>query len=201
LQSVQEIRKGVWHWQAPHPEWEDGHGWDRVVSSYAIEHVDQLLIFDPLAAPDRLHGLTAGREVSIILTSPWHVRDAVGLAKQLEAPLYVPPPDEADPDPLRAHIYEAGQTLPGGVEAHPGMEPNDLMLWIPSHRALVMGDTVIDRGDGLIFPLDWATRIGDPPAILASLQQLLELPVELVLPTHGPPTDAAALRRAIQNQG
>jgi glyoxylase-like metal-dependent hydrolase (beta-lactamase superfamily II) len=69
------------------------------------------------------------------------------------------------------------------------MEPNDLVLWVESHRAVVTGDMLIDRGDGLAFPLEWADRgTGVPPEeIRASLRALLELRVELVLPTHGGP--------------
>jgi hypothetical protein len=36
-----------------------------------------------------------------------------------------------------------------------------------------------------------------PERILEALHPLLELPVELVLPTHGAPTDRAALERAL----
>jgi glyoxylase-like metal-dependent hydrolase (beta-lactamase superfamily II) len=86
-----------------------------------------------------------------------------------------------------------------GVEAFPGREPNDLVLWVESHRALVAGDTLIDRGPGLEFPTSWVNEeVGlSPGEIVAGLQALLELPVELVLPTHGPPTDRAALERAL----
>ena len=71
------------------------------------------------------------------------------------------------------------------------------MLWIESRRALVAGDTLIDRGNGLAFPADWANKGVPAEQILESLQPLLELPVELVLPTHGAPTDRAALERAL----
>jgi glyoxylase-like metal-dependent hydrolase (beta-lactamase superfamily II) len=83
------------------------------------------------------------------------------------------------------------------------MEPSDLVLWIESRRALVVSDTLIDRGEGLEFPRDWASKgaIGErgvpPEQIRESLQPLLELPVELVLPTNGAPTDRAALERAL----
>jgi glyoxylase-like metal-dependent hydrolase (beta-lactamase superfamily II) len=77
------------------------------------------------------------------------------------------------------------------------MEPNDLVLWIESRRALVVGDTLIDRGKGLEFPTDWANK-GVPAAqILEGLHPLLELPVEHVLATHGAPADRAALERAL----
>jgi len=77
------------------------------------------------------------------------------------------------------------------------MEPNDLVLWVESRRALVAGDTLIDRGHGLEFPAGWASKDVPPEQILQALRPLLELPVELVLPTHGPPTDRAALERAL----
>jgi glyoxylase-like metal-dependent hydrolase (beta-lactamase superfamily II) len=115
----------------------------------------------------------------------------------------VPPPDEGDPHPVEGNVVSAGDRLPIGVEAFPGMEPNDLVLWIESRRALVVGDTLIDRGGGLEFPTDWASRgaiaeRGVPPEqILEGLSPLLELPVELVLPTHGAPADRAALERAL----
>ena len=132
-----------------------------------------------------------------MLTCPWHARDARSLAERFGAPLYVPPPDEGDPTPVEGHVFSAGDRLPVGVEAFPGMEPNDLVLWVESRRALVVGDTLIDRGHGLEFPADWANKGVPPEQILEALRPLLELPVELVLPTHGAPTDRAALERAL----
>jgi glyoxylase-like metal-dependent hydrolase (beta-lactamase superfamily II) len=116
----------------------------------------------------------------------------------------VPPPDEGDPDPVRGEVFEEGDTLPFGVQALPGMEPNDLVLWIESKRALVLGDTLMDRGAGLQFAREWddkgaiAAR-GVPPAeLLERLQPLRELPVELVLATHGGVCDRADLQRALE---
>ena len=77
------------------------------------------------------------------------------------------------------------------------MEPNDLVLWIERRRALVAGDTLVDRGNGLEFPADWANKGVPPEEILEALLPLLELQVELVLPTHGAPADRAALERAL----
>ena len=62
----------------------------------------------------------------------------------LGAPIYVPPPDEGDPEPVDGQVFNAGDRLLVGVEAFPGMEPNDLMLWVESRRALVAGDTLVD---------------------------------------------------------
>jgi glyoxylase-like metal-dependent hydrolase (beta-lactamase superfamily II) len=200
---VREVTRGVWHWQAPHPEWQpgaDGLDWPETrVSSYAIDDGERLLLFDPLAVPNEIEVLAAERETAIVLTCPWHRRDAVGLAERLGVPIYVPPPDPPDPEPVPGEVFEAGDQLPVGVDAYPGMERNDLVLWVEGSRALVVGDTLIDRGEGLVFPQEWAPRPGGPPAeeVLESLRQLLDLPVELVLPTHGPPADRAAFERAL----
>jgi glyoxylase-like metal-dependent hydrolase (beta-lactamase superfamily II) len=109
----------------------------------------------------------------------------------------VPPPDEGDPNPVEGQVFRAGDRLPVGVEAFPGMEPNDLMLWVQSRGVIVVGDTLIDRGNGLEFPVDWADKGVPAERILEGLQPLLELPVELVLPTHGTPGDRAVFERAL----
>lgn len=45
MAPVREVQAGVWHWEAPHPEWDPGEKWDhRMVSSYAIEDGDRLLL-------------------------------------------------------------------------------------------------------------------------------------------------------------
>lgn len=198
MPSVREVAKGVWHWEAPHPDWTpEAGGWGPKVSCYAIDDGERLLVFDPLSPPAELDDLATGRQIAIVLTCTWHLRDAAGLAERLRAPLYVPPADEADPERVEGHVFTAGDRLPVGVEAFPGMEPNDLVLWIESRKALVAGDTLIDRGSGLEFPTDWAKRGVPPEEILESLRPLLKLPVELVLPTHGAPTERASLERAL----
>jgi glyoxylase-like metal-dependent hydrolase (beta-lactamase superfamily II) len=90
--------------------------------------------------------------------------------------------------------------LPVGVEAFPGMEPNDLVLWVESHGALVAGDTLQDRGDGLQFLGELTNNLPagfDTKQILQAMQPLLALPVEIVLLTHGAPADRAALELAL----
>jgi glyoxylase-like metal-dependent hydrolase (beta-lactamase superfamily II) len=192
----------VWHWQVPHPEWEpgkDGREWpEKRVSSYATDDGERLLLFDPLAVPSEIEDLAAERETTIVLTCSWHGRDAPALAERLGSPVHVPPRGDA-PDPVSGEVFEAGDRLSVGVEAFLGMEPNDLLLWVERHRALVAGDTLIDRGDGLVFPVEWVDpgRGEAPEQILERLRSVLELPVEIVLPTHGPPSDREALERAL----
>ncbi len=195
-----ELRAGIWRWEATHPSWtaNDGgpDGWGPEVASYAIDTGGHLLLIDPLATPAEVDELASGREPAIVLTCPWHERDARTIAERLRAPIFVPPPDEGDDDPTPGTVFAAGERLPVGVEAFLGIEPNDLVLWIESRRALVLGDTLVDRGEGLEIPVTWLRDV-TLAEVLATLRPLLDLPVEIVLPTHGPPADRAALVRAI----
>jgi hypothetical protein len=186
------VRSGVWHWEAAHPEW-PGDGRDELVSSYAIDDGDRLLLFDPLALPSELEeAARERRETAIVLTCPWHERDTRTLAEQLEADVYVPSPEE---EPIAGRrLFSARDQLAVGVQAFAG-QSNDLLLWVPSHGVVVAGDSLIDRGDGLEIPADWVgDAIGD---VRESVRALLELPVQHVLATHGGPTDRAALERAL----
>jgi glyoxylase-like metal-dependent hydrolase (beta-lactamase superfamily II) len=158
------------------------------------------VLFDPLAPPAEIERLAQERETAIVLTCPWHRREAEALANRYGAPLYVPPPDEGDPSPVEGTVFRAGDRLPVAVEAFPGMEPNDLVLWVESHGALVAGDTLQDRGNGLQFLGDLTNNVPgevDVEQILQGMQPLLALPVEVVLLTHGAPADKVALERAL----
>ena len=76
---MRELRTGLWHWQAPHPEWTPEQWWPRAVSSYAFDEGTRLLLFDPLAVPAEILRLAAEREAVVVLSAPWHERDAQSL--------------------------------------------------------------------------------------------------------------------------
>jgi hypothetical protein len=67
-----------------------------------------------------------------VLTCPWHRRHA----PQLGLPIHVPPPDLPDPDPVPEEVFRSGATLPFGIRAFEGFEPNDLVLDVESSRSL-----------------------------------------------------------------
>jgi hypothetical protein len=219
---VRELRPGLWHWQAPHPEWTAEQWWPQEVSSYALDDGTRLLLFDPLAVPGEL--LDLERETTVVLTAPWHERDARSLVDRLGAPVYTPPPDTADdlvrkyglgPEEIpegwhspdlewllvegrgEARVYRAGDRLPIGVEAFPGRSHNDLVLWIEPVRAIVAGDVLVDFGRGFEVPQEVLQHGLTREHLIQDLLPLLELPVELVLPAHGAPTDRPALERAL----
>jgi len=209
---VRELRPDVWHWQSPHPEWRSEAEWPERVSSYAIGLGDEFVLFDPLAVPDQLRE----RATAVVLTAPYHERDA----RRLGLPVHTPPADTwedwvakfgVDADQVRGmesddiawlrvgegegHFHGPG-AWPFGIVAYPGREDNDLILWVPAAGAIVTGDSVSDFGGGLDIWLGGRKHVtrGD---ITERLRGLLDLPIELVLPAHGEPTDRAALERLL----
>src|SRR5262249_9546133 len=87
IAGIRELRTGLWHWQAPHPEWTPDQWWPQLVSSYALDDGARLLLFDPLGVPEELLALAGERETAIVLTAPWHERDARSLVQRLGAPV------------------------------------------------------------------------------------------------------------------
>jgi hypothetical protein len=63
-------------------------------------------------------------------------------------------------------------------------------------NAIVTGDSLSDFGKGLDVQLGGRTNVTRDD-VVERLRPLLDLPVELVLPAHGEPTDRAALERVL----
>ena len=209
---MREVRPGVWHWQSPHPAWDEEEWWPELVSSYAIQIDGDLLLFDPLSVPDELRA----HATAVVLTAPYHERDA----RDLGLPVHTPPADTwqdwvekfgIDPEKVRGMESEdlawlragEGEGLfhgpgpwPFGITAYAGREDNDLILWLPSINAIVTGDTLSDFGEGLDIQLGGRTNVTRDD-VARGLRPLLDLSVELVLPAHSLPTDRAALERVL----
>lgn len=209
---MRELRPGLWHWQTEHPERSPDAAWPQPVSSYAIQVGEDLLLFDPLGVPDELRT----RATAVVLTAPYHDRDARGLG----LPVHTPPADTwedwvekfgVDPDQVRGmesddlawlrageaegHFHGPG-VWPFGIEAYAGREANDLILWLPEHKAIVTGDTLSDFGGGLAVQMGGRKHM-TRDEVAARLRPLLDLPIELVLPAHSEPVGRDALERAL----
>ena len=61
----------------------------------------------------------------------------------------------------------------------------EVAYWIPEHGVLVTAEVLQGRPDGLRYGVSPA--VSDRDALEAWLRALDRLPIELVLPTHGPP--------------
>jgi hypothetical protein len=94
------------------------------------------------------------------------------------------------------HFHGPGP-WPYGITAYAGREDNDLILWLPSINAIVSSDSVSDfDGKGLDIHLGGRTHVTRDD-VAQRLRPLLDLPIELVLPAHGDPTDREELERAL----
>jgi glyoxylase-like metal-dependent hydrolase (beta-lactamase superfamily II) len=179
--DVQELRPGLWRWTARHSEWEG-----REVSSAYLETQDAVCLIDPLVprgeearffdALDR-DVERVGLRVAVVLTNPWHRRSSAELSLRYRAQVFVG--------------VEGG--LPGGLAAFAGgMQPEDVVLHAPSHRALFTGDTLLGEE---LCPEDWLAEGRDHH--VACLRRLLELDADLVVPAHGEPFPLDRLAAAL----
>ena len=208
---MRELKPGVWHWQTRHPDWSGDEDWPELVSSYALEVGDELLLFDPLGVPDELRE----RATAVVLTAPYHERDA----RSLGLPVYTPPADTwqdwvekfgVDPEKVRGmesedlawlraggegHFHGPGE-WPFGIRAFAGREDNDLILWVPSAGAVVCGDSLSDFGNGLSVWLGDRNHVTEEQ-VKERLRPLLDLPTEVVLPAHGEPGGRELLEQAL----
>ena len=185
---MEELRPGLWYWKAVHPEWtpKDGGptGWEQEVSSYAYDAGSTLVLFDPQSPPQLVDELASGKQVAVALTCEWHGRSAEGLKERLGASVWSPGSE--------------GE-LPEGVEAFTGGEDEEVAFWVPEHGAVVIGDALLVR-ERLEVPVTWVPKGMTLSEFEQRLTPLLELPVELVLVTHGDPVrqdGAEELRRAL----
>jgi hypothetical protein len=154
---------------------------------------ERLILIDPISVPEEVRALFGAREVVTVLTSTWHERDAASLG----FPVWAPAPDRPEDRLVPATRYAVGDSL-FGLEAFPGREGElDLVLWSERFRSVIAGDTLIDLGGGLEIPASWLPEGVTVEQVAAGLRPLLDKPVGFVLPTHGEPTDRAALERAL----
>jgi glyoxylase-like metal-dependent hydrolase (beta-lactamase superfamily II) len=213
--TVEQIAPGLWRWTARHPGWTPGEeaedaggeaGWEPDVGCVYCEAQDGIVLVDPLvpaepAEADRFWG-ALDRDVerlgppSVLLTVPWHRRSSGDVRRRYAGARVWASAAARDALPGDAADvwFAPGDRLPGGVEAHPTPYHHEVVYWLPSHRTLVPGDTLLgDGGGGLrLVPASWLEDGTAVEAVRATLEPLLGLSVERVLVSHGRPVLAGA---------
>jgi len=211
---LHRIDEGLWHWERRHPEWHPG-AFGAVVGSYLVQAGDISLLIDPLVDSDadpvlaEIDGLVGAR-VRILISIPYHARSAESLQRRYRDRgaliLGHRLVSKRLSDAVGFQPLSGGEDIDGVARIHRIGKPvrAELPIEIPSHRALVFGDAIVESGGAL--------RLWDDPVesenrrrwyeerFLPTLRVLANLDVEQVLVTHGRPvlTDgAAALTRAL----
>jgi len=213
--DVEEIAPRLWHWYAPHPEWKpsnrgkDGQGWDQMVSSYALVGDDVFVLIDPQVPTDEADAgrlwdaldrdVEAHGPPAILISVHWHARSAEEIAGRYDGSTTWAPADADDAHaraPARA--YATGDELPAGVRVFDAGMPGERALYLPSHKAVVFGDAVLDGVR--LLPASWLEKGITRDDVADALRPLLDEDIELVLLTHGGPVSDVAreqLERAL----
>ena len=195
--DMQQLARGLWRWTAPHPDWEPDPkkdspaDWPELVGSVAYENGGTLVLVDPLVTEGGwrwLDRLAKGKRVHVLTTLGFHRRSR-----------------EAVLERYGAETSNAKAKLPDGVETVEIRNAGERMVWLPEHGALVPGDRILGaaRGGLRVCPESWLGYLRgrtDPARLRTELRRLLDLPIRMVLVSHGEPVlrDAKRkLRRAV----
>jgi hypothetical protein len=183
MKDLRELKPGLWRWTAPHPAWRPGAApdsvddWPHDVGCVAYAAPDALLLVDPLVPDDGWPMLDAlvrdhGKRVHVVTTLQWHRRSRPQIVER-----------------YAAQTSRARAALPQGVEPVRLPRTLETMVWLPGPRALVPGDRLIGgRGGGVRpCPESWLPRGMDGAKLRSALRVLLDLPVAMVLVSHGRP--------------
>jgi hypothetical protein len=226
--GMEELTDGLWRWTARHPEWHPGE-FGAEVACFAARAGggdrgggDVLLLIDPLLPEDEavtapvLDTIEAnlGERLAILVTIPYHVRSSEELWRRYgnDAETTIHGHRAAAKRLENTSAFreiEPGAPLPGGVTAHTIGKPRryEMPLHLPSHDALTFGDAVVEHDGALKV---WAADKIDAKVerfyrerFNPSLEPLLALPFDAVLPTHGRPLltgGKRSLREALEEK-
>jgi glyoxylase-like metal-dependent hydrolase (beta-lactamase superfamily II) len=165
--------------------------WQEEVGCVAVESDDGLLLFDPLSPPADL-----AEPAHTFVTVFFHARDARGrvwaptkLVRRLANR------GVTVTDPFEPRGFAGGDALPGGVVCLPTPRDGEVLYWVPSEQAVVVGDVLLGAGAKpratdeplRLCPERWLGEGVTHDDLKAALRPLLELPVEQVLVSHGEP--------------
>ena len=200
VEETLDVRAGLWIWRLSYPDWHEGAGWPEVVTSTCVESGGEVAVLDALAPPEGSaiwQRLDARPPTVAIVLKPDHVRDVDLFVRRYGCRAFGPwlfwrsniPETELEP-------IEAGSQLPGGLRAlDDGRGRNETPLWLPEQRALVFADA-LTAPDGVlrVWNTPWHEK-----RVLPALRELLELPFEHVIVSHGEPVhDRAAFEEALE---
>lgn len=214
--QVRELAPGLWRWTALHPDWTPDDagddGWEQDVGCVYVETPSTVVLIDPLVPGEPesretfLANLDAdvernGKPVAILLTVYWHERSAAELVERYGASLWLHAGAAGRTEATVTSPFTPGDVLPGGLIALDGHAGFETIYWLPEQHALVAGDALLGDGAGglRVSPESWLDGTTEAELKVA-LRALLDLPVELVLPSHGEPVLAGgrdALARAL----
>jgi glyoxylase-like metal-dependent hydrolase (beta-lactamase superfamily II) len=193
--DVLEIAPGLWRWTGWHEEWKED------VGCVYCEAGDGVVLIDPLVPPDDTERFwraldrdvrRAGGQVHVLVTVFWHTRSAPAMVERYGARVWATTRARAAVARRAGTVtdpFRPGDALPGGIEAFGTARSTEVVFWLTAHHTLVPGDVLLADGRGGIrmCPESWLPEKTGHSELARSLVPLLDLPVERVLLSHGPP--------------
>jgi hypothetical protein len=200
--GAQPVAEGLWIWRIEHPDWNAELDWPPLVTSTCVESGGEVALLDPLApAEDAMEiweRLDAKPPTMVVVLKPDHIRDVDLFVDRYGAKAFGPylfwptdiPKTELEP-------IDPEMELPGGLRTlYDGRDRKETPLWLPEQRALVFADALTaPEGELRVWATAWHEK-----RVLPALRELLELPFEHVVVSHGEPPvhDRAAFERALE---
>jgi hypothetical protein len=199
--EITDVAPGLWIWRMDHPAWSPHVHWEPGVTSTCVESGGEVALLDPLAPPEDVtdvwERLDNRPPTVVVVLKPDHVRDVDLFVERYGARAYGPDMFFAGDAPkTELDWIGEGSELPGGLIAlYDGRGRNETPIWLPEQRAIVFADALTER-DGLLVV--WGTPWHEK-RVLPALRELLELPFEHVIISHGEPVhDRTAFERALE---
>ena len=199
--EVTDVAPGLWIWRMDHPAWSLRVHWKPGVTSTCVESGGEVTLLDPLAPPegatDVWERLDKSPPTVVVVLKPDHVRDVDLFVERYGARAYGPDMFFAGDAPkTELDWIGEGSELPGGLIAlYDGRGRNETPMWLPEQRAIVFADALTERDGQLVV---WGTPWHEK-RVLPALRELLDLPFEHVIISHGEPVhDRAAFERALE---
>ncbi len=203
--EAHELAPDFWRWTG----WSESISHDIGCVYYRADR--DVLLFDPLLPPEDPDGFWKALDrdvvpieahVHVLITAPSHTRSALAMVERYDgARVWAANSGKAEVEEHSVTVTDAvepGDALPAGVLAFASGRPDEVMFWVPEHRALVVGNALLADDQGLsLCPERWLPDGVTHATLRAALQPVLELGVERVLVSHGEPIlegGAAALR-------
>jgi hypothetical protein len=180
MSDLFQLAAGLYRWSAFYagadqdPVRQSADEWPDEVGCVAYETAEALVLIDPLVGPEHWNPLDAlaekhGGNVAVLTTIHWHERSSEAVIER----------------------YRAATSPPEGVTPIAMPRFRETMFWLEDLRALVPGDRLLgDRAGGIRMPPEqWIEYLDGPTLedLRTELRQLLDLPVEMVIVSHGEP--------------
>jgi glyoxylase-like metal-dependent hydrolase (beta-lactamase superfamily II) len=192
----EELRPGLRRWTAHHEEWK------QEVASVALVSEAEVVLIDPLLVGNQWGQLERGlgdRQLHVLLTIHWHARSAGEIASRFDGARIWAHSRNRAAVARRApvtDVFRSDDELPAGLVALEARPRSEVLFWEPRSRALIVGDALLgdgEKGSGLhTCPVSWLPQSTTLTDLREALRPALDLPVELILTSHGIPVLSSA---------